>query len=63
MFWLVNKIDTFSNLKAIDDGKRVLKHHGGFIYGKKAKNPANAQNWHQYKQPLDSSSGGKVNLI
>ena len=51
-----------SNLKSIDDGKGVLKHDGGFVYGKKAKNPANAQNWHQHKQTLDSSSGETCEL-
>lgn len=56
------KIDTYSNLKSIDEGKRVLKHYSSFVYGKKSKNPANAQNWHQHQQPLDSSSGRKREL-
>lgn len=59
---LLVKIDTYSNLKSIDDGKGVLKHDGGFVYGKKAKNPANAQNWHQHKQTFDSSSGKNCEL-
>lgn len=54
-----NNNNSYSNLQSIDNGKRVLKDDGGFVYGKKANNPANAQNWHQHKQTLDSSSGEK----